>query len=55
MAMARTVAGLPAGTRITDYIGLGVIARTFPIGEVRTALAATGKASIRQRMSWFIM
>jgi hypothetical protein len=47
--MARTIAGLPAGTRITDYIGLGVIARTFPIGDVRAALAATGKASIRQR------
>ena len=47
--MARTVAGLPAGTRITDYIGLGVIARTFPIGEVRAALAATGKTSVRQR------
>ncbi len=47
--MARTVAGLPAGSRITDYMGLGVIARTFPINEVRAALAATGKASIRER------
>ena len=47
--MARTVAGLPAGSRITDYIGLGVIARTFPVSEVRAALAATGKASIRER------
>lgn len=47
--MARTVARLPAGTRITDYIGLGVIARTFPIEEVRAALSATGKTSIRQR------
>lgn len=40
---------MPVGSRITDYIGLGVVARTFPIGEVQAALAATGKASIRQR------
>ena len=47
--MARTVAGLSAGTRIMDYIRLSVIAQTFPIGDVRAALAAPGKASIRQR------
>jgi hypothetical protein len=47
--MARTVAGLPAGSRITDYIGVGVIARTFPMAKVRAALEATNKASIRQR------
>jgi hypothetical protein len=47
--MARTVAGLPAGSRITDYIGLGVIARTFPMARVRAALEATNKTSIRQR------
>jgi hypothetical protein len=47
--MARTVAGLPAGSRITDYIGLGVIARTFPMAKVREALEATNKTSIRQR------
>lgn len=47
--MARTTAGLPAGSRITDYIGLGVIARTFPIAKVRAALEATGRTSIRQR------
>ncbi len=28
--MARTVAELPAGTRITDYISLGMIAKSFP-------------------------
>jgi len=27
--MARTVAELPGGTRITDYISLGVVAKTF--------------------------
>ena len=29
--MARTIAELPAGSRITDHISLGVIARTFPV------------------------
>jgi hypothetical protein len=28
--MARTVATLPAGSRISDYISLGVIAKFFP-------------------------
>lgn len=28
--MARTAADLPAGSRITDYISLGVIAKYFP-------------------------
>jgi hypothetical protein len=47
--MARTMAALPAGTRITDYISLGVITKTFPMKEVRAVLAATGKTSVRQR------
>lgn len=47
--MARTVASLPAGSRITDYISLGVIAKTFPLTSIRTALAQTKKASVRQR------
>ena len=47
--MARTVAALPEGTRITDYISLGVIAKTFPMARVRSVLTATGKASVRQR------
>ena len=47
--MARTVASLPAGSRITDYISLGVVAKTFPPDQVRAALAATGKQSVRQR------
>jgi Insertion element 4 transposase N-terminal/Transposase DDE domain len=47
--MARTMAALPAGTRITDYISLGVITKTFPMKEVRAVLAATGRASVRQR------
>jgi len=47
--MGRTVAELPAGTRITDYISLGVIARTFPLAKVRLILAETGRASMRER------
>jgi hypothetical protein len=47
--MARTAATLPKGSRITDFISLGVIAKTFPSGKVHEVLAASGKASIRQR------
>jgi Insertion element 4 transposase N-terminal/Transposase DDE domain len=47
--MARTVASLPAGSRITDYISLGVVAKTFPLEKIRASLAASGKESVRQR------
>jgi hypothetical protein len=47
--MARTVAELPQGTRITDYVSLGVIAKTVPLAKVHATLAATGRSSIRQR------
>jgi len=47
--MARTVAELPGGTRITDYISLGVVAKTFPVSAVESVLQQTGKESIRQR------
>jgi hypothetical protein len=47
--MARTTATLPAGSRITDYISLGVIAKTFPLDKIRAVLSATGKASVRER------
>jgi hypothetical protein len=47
--MARSPAGLPAGVRLSDHVSLGVIARTFPIEEVRRVLAETGKASERER------
>jgi Insertion element 4 transposase N-terminal/Transposase DDE domain len=47
--MARTIAELPAGSRITDHISLGVIARTFPLAKVRAVLAATAKGSVRER------
>src|SRR3954452_12904176 len=47
--MARVPAGLPAGVRLSGHISLGVIARTFPIEEVRRVLAETGKAGERER------
>src|SRR4051812_46863745 len=47
--MARAPAGLPAGIRVSDHISLGVIAKAFPIGEVRQVLAETGRASERER------
>lgn len=47
--MARTVATLPEGSRVTDYISLGVIAKTFPLSAIQAVLAATGKASVRER------
>jgi hypothetical protein len=47
--VARTVAELPPGARITDYISLGVIAKTFPLPAIHSVLAKAGKNSIRQR------
>lgn len=47
--MARTVAELPPGTRLTDYISLGVVAKTFPVEVIHRVLAETGTASVRQR------
>jgi len=47
--MSRTVAVLPAGSRITDYISLGVVAQAFPLDKIRAVLASSGKDSVRQR------
>lgn len=47
--MARTVAELPSSTRITDYISLGVLTKTFPVTAIETVLRNTGRTSIRQR------
>lgn len=47
--MARTVAELPGGSRVTDYISLGVITKSFPVDAIRAALNSTGRTSIRQR------
>src|SRR4030043_1952320 len=47
--MARTLAELPKGARITDYISLGVLAKTFPKARIHAALAATERTSRRHR------
>ena len=47
--MARTIAALPKGSRITDYISIGVISKTFPLEKVNRILQSTGKISQRQR------
>lgn len=47
--MARTVAELPSGTRITDFISLGVVTKTFPRSIIASVLKETGKASMRER------
>jgi len=47
--MARTFAELPKGTRITDYISLGVLTKTFSLNQVKAVLMSQGKTSQRQR------
>ncbi len=47
--MARTIAELPRGSRITDHISLGVITKTFPLGKIKEILEKTGKSSKRER------
>lgn len=47
--MARTLATLPAGSRITDYVSLGVIAKYFPVDKVHAVLKNTKRSSVRQR------
>lgn len=47
--MARTVAGLPEGSRITDFISLGVVSEKVPLEKVHRILTETGRQSQRQR------
>jgi hypothetical protein len=47
--MARTLAELPLGSRITDYISLGVIAKFFPVDKIHEVLEQTHRASVRER------
>jgi hypothetical protein len=47
--VARTVAVLPAGSRISDYISLGVIAKFFPLEKILEVLRQAGRESIRNR------
>jgi len=45
--MARTAAELPRGQRITDYISLGVMERTFPLMRMKEVLGRTGADTTR--------
>lgn len=47
--MARTKASLPDGSRISDYISLGVVAASFPKEKVADVLRRTGRTSSRER------
>jgi hypothetical protein len=47
--MARTLAELPKGARLTDYISLGVIAAKFPPAHIHDILRETKRTSERQR------
>lgn len=47
--MARTIATLPSGSRITDYISLGVVAKFVPAEKVREVLRQTRRDSVRER------
>jgi hypothetical protein len=43
------MAELPKGTRLTDYLSLGVLTTRLPLRQVKAVLEAQGKASRRQR------
>ncbi|MBM3477060.1 MAG: IS4 family transposase [Armatimonadetes bacterium] len=47
--MARTVARLTDGVRVTDYISLGVVSKAIPLVKVKAVLSELGRASRRQR------
>jgi hypothetical protein len=47
--MARTVASLPPGSRVTDYVSLGVVAKFFPRAKVDAVLKQTERTSVRER------
>jgi hypothetical protein len=47
--MARTVAALRSGTRVTDHISLGVLTKFIPAATITSILAKLHKTSERQR------
>src|SRR4051812_14147331 len=49
VAMARTPARLPDGTRISDHVTLGVLTTIVPAGMIDAVLADTGRQGRRQR------
>jgi len=47
--MARNADVLANGSRMSDYVSLGVVAKAFPAEKVREVLRETGKESVRER------
>lgn len=47
--MARTVAGLPRGVRVSDHVTLGALTTTVPAALIDAVLADTDRQSVRQR------
>lgn len=47
--MARTKAVLPTGTRIADYLSVGLLAQVCPLAKIHQVLQDTGRQSQRQR------
>ena len=47
--MARTVASLPGGPRLSDHLSIGVLAHVFPRDAVRASLVASDRTSQRRR------
>ena len=47
--MARVSAVLSGGSRLSDYVSLGVVAKAFPAEKVRQILVETGRQSVRER------
>jgi len=47
--MARSAARLSDGSRVSDYVSLGVVAKAYPAALVRQVLHETGKESVRER------
>src|SRR5205807_7659014 len=47
--MAMRPQHLPSGTRITDELAMGILARTYPTEKVKAVLQETARASQRER------
>lgn len=47
--MPRSPAALPGGSRVTDFISLGNIAKVYPRSKIRSALRKTGREGQRTR------
>jgi hypothetical protein len=54
--MARPVAFLPAGSRITDYIGLGIVEKFLPVEKVHGALNQAKRTNRRvlEKVQWLL-